>query len=169
MLAKQISDICQKVKTIAKFPWQLNLVCDVCEAALAHDPLLLVHLVQLLRHRLVQALLVAVLLGPRLHHGAPPPHLPHNRGEEAELRVCVRHDAPALLHRCENISTIYSGVLAAPQRWMNFYPLGIYKFRCWRRIVLFFCRYFVFLLFCSSPWFSLQASESQSVFLSLYV
>ena len=67
------------------------------------------------------------------------------------------------------ISPLYSGVLAAPQRWMNFYPLGIYKFRCWRRIVLFFCRYFVFLLFCSSPWFSLQASESQSVFLYLCV
>ena len=82
------------------------LVCDVGEAALAHDPLLLVHLVQLLRHRLVQALLVAVLLGPRLHHGGPPPHLPHNRGEESELRVCVRHDAPAPLHTCDNISTL---------------------------------------------------------------
>ena len=82
------------------------LVCDVGEAALAHDPLLLVHLVQLLRHRLVQALLVAVLLGPRLHHGGPPPHLPHNRREEAKLRVCVRHDAPAPLYTCDNISTL---------------------------------------------------------------
>ena len=94
------------------------LVCDVGEAALAHDPLLLVHLVQLLRHRLVQALLVAVLLGPRLHHGGPPPHLPHNRGEESELRVCVRHDAP-LRFTLATISPLYGGVVAALHTEMN--------------------------------------------------